>query len=304
MNLMDSHVPPDPESIRILIVDDDPVVLEIMKSFVATFGYPYLTAGNGREALDILDREEVNLLVTDIKMPEMDGIELLRQCRKRHPEIGVIVVTGLSGEYSYVDVINEGAIDFMTKPFDGQEFKAKLQRAVRELTLMQALEKLSICDPLTGLYNRRYFERKIMDEAHRAGRQDHPVFLASIDVDNFKVYNDTFGHQAGDNLLATLGNIMLSCARRGVDWAFRLGGDEFAMIITQADRDQSVTVCERLVTAFGEFDFSGATLSIGVAPFVYRKETPWKELVSAMIKAADEALYRAKEGGRNRIVCA
>jgi len=302
---LDPQALPEPGDVSILIVDDDPVVLEIMKSFVASYGYRFATAANGREAAAILEKEPFSIVVTDIKMPHMDGVELLRHIKSRHPRTGVIVVTGLGDQYSYVDVIREGAIDFMAKPFDGQEFQAKLQRAVREQTLIKELEKLSVCDSLTGLYNRRYFDRKIADEAHRAARQqDNRIFLALIDVDNFKAYNDTYGHQAGDNLLATLGGIMRRCARRGVDWAFRYGGDEFAVIITQANREQSLKVCERIIVTFRKYDFGGTTLSAGLAAFRHHPGRGWRRLISEVVQDADRALYSAKKAGRDRIVTA
>jgi len=302
---MNNHydcVQPDNEAVRILIVDDDPVVLEVMKSVISVHGFFIATANNGKQALDALQSEPFSIILTDINMPVMDGMELLREVKERYPKIGVIVVTSLSEDYSYVDVINAGAIDYMTKPFESTELLAKLRRVIREQTLVHELEKRSTSDALTTLYNRRHFDSMIVDEAHRAVRQDYKMFLAIIDVDRFKGYNDTFGHLAGDNLLSTLGHIMRNYARRGVDWAFRYGGDEFAIIITQTSWEQAIKINERILATFAEYHFGETGLSCGVGEFVRDPGLDWQENITQFIRQVDQALYEAKNAGRGRIV--
>ncbi len=165
------------KNVKILIVDDEEVVLEVMKSFIASFGFQFATACNGVEAIEKLKDETFEIIVTDLNMPQMDGMELLEYVTDHHPKTGVIVVTGISEEYSYIDVINAGAIDYMTKPFDGNELIAKLLRVLREQTMVHKLEQMSIRDSLTNLYNRRHFDHKINDELHRAVRQSYPIFF-------------------------------------------------------------------------------------------------------------------------------
>lgn len=293
---------PNNEDIKILIVDDDPVVLEVMKSIIASYGFALATAGDGQQAIERLGMDKFSIVITDINMPVMDGMELLRHVKSHYPKIGVIVVTGLSEEYTYVDVINAGAIDYMTKPFDSTELLARLRRVIREQTLIHELEKLSTSDALTNLYNRRHFDTKIVEEVHRAFRQEYRIFLSLIDIDRFKGYNDTFGHQAGDNLLTALGHILRNYARRGVDWAFRYGGDEFAIIITQTTREQAVKINERILSTYLEYNFGDTSLSCGVGEFIRDQGLPWQENINHFIKRVDQALYEAKNSGRGRIV--
>lgn len=296
-------VQPNNENVKILLVDDDPVVLEVMKSIIASYGFTLATANDGKQALAKLESEPFSIIITDINMPIMDGMELLQYVKEHYPKIGVIVVTGLSEDYSYIDVINAGAIDYMTKPFESSELLAKLRRVIREQTLIHELEKRSTCDALTTLHNRRHFDTKIVDEAHRAVRQDYNIFLAFLDVDRFKGYNDTFGHQAGDNLLSALGHIMRNFARRGVDWTFRYGGDEFAIIITQTTMEQAIKINERILATYGEYNFGDTSLSCGLGEFIRDQNIPWQENINQFIKKVDQALYKAKNTGRGKIVC-
>lgn len=304
MSDRDACIQPCNENVRILIVDDDPVVLEVMKSIIASYGFALATASDGQQALAKLQSDHFSIIITDINMPIMDGMELLRHVKDHYPKIGVIVVTGLSEHYSYIEVINAGAIDYMTKPFESSELLAKLRRVIREQTLIHELEKRSTSDSLTSLYNRRHFDTKIVDEAHRAVRQDYKIFLSFIDVDRFKGYNDTFGHQAGDNLLSALGHIMRNYARRGVDWAFRYGGDEFAIIITQTTMEQAIRINERILATYLEYNFGDTSLSCGVGEFIRDQGLSWQENINQFIKRVDQALYEAKNTGRGRIVCA
>lgn len=304
MSDSDAGIQPQNENVKILLVDDDPVVLAVMASVISSHGFVLATAGDGQQALAKLQEDKYSIVLTDINMPIMDGMELLRHVKQHYPKIGVIVVTGLSEDYSYIDVINAGAIDYMTKPFDSSELLAKLRRVIREQTMIHELEKRSTSDALTALYNRRHFDSKIIDEAHRAVRQDYGLFLSLIDVDRFKGYNDTFGHQAGDNLLSTLGQIMRNYARRGVDWAFRYGGDEFCILITQTTPEQAIKINERILSTFMEYHFGDTGLSCGVGEFRRDPGLSWQENINQFIKRVDQALYEAKNSGRGRIVWA
>ena len=294
---------PNNEDIRILIVDDDPLVQLVIQSYISSHGYYSALAGDGLEAVSKLQEEVYDIVVTDVNMPNMDGIELLKHININYPDTGVIVVTGFSEEYSYMDVINLGAIDYMTKPLDGNEFLARLKRVVREQAMMKELKQLSIRDPLTGLYNRRYFDVKIAEELHRGVRQNYAVFLAFVDVDKFKDYNDAFGHQAGDRLLVSVANIMSNCARYGVDYVFRQGGDEFAIIITQTQMEQAKKICERIRETFSETTGGSPSLSFGLAQFKLLDGYFSEKCIVDFLEKTDQTLYQAKNTGRNKIVC-
>ena len=287
---------------KILLVDDEPSVLEILADLMAIFGHEYATARNGNEAIDELKKDFFHIVLTDMMMPGMDGMELLKYINSNYPNVKVMVITGYERTFTYTDVIRAGASDFITKPFNTDELEAKINRLVREIELLRQLELLSISDGLTGLYNRRFFDTKIFEEARRAHRQNHDLFLAVLDVDNLKEMNDKYGHQAGDKLLRTVGEIIKNCIRQNVDWSFRYGGDEFCVILTQLSRDQAIITSERFIQNFNEKKLPLTGLSIGLAQFVRNKDHEWSEDIAELVKRADAALYKAKQTGRNRVV--
>ena len=288
--------------IKILLVDDDQSILEILADLMAIFGHDYVTAQNGVEAIEKLKHNFFDIVLTDMIMPDIDGMELLKHIKKNYPNIKVMVVTGYERAFTYTDVIRAGASDFISKPFNTDELEAKINRLVREIELMSQLELLSISDGLTGLYNRRHFDAKIFEEARRAHRQNHDLFLAVIDVDNLKKMNDKYGHLAGDKLLKSVGDIIKHCIRGNVDWPFRYGGDEFCVILTQVTRDQAISTSERLIESFNEKKLPLTGLSIGLAQFVRSQDAKWTEDIDDLVKRSDMALYKAKQTGRNRVV--
>ena len=288
---------------KVLVVDDDPMILRMMGNAIDTFGYENAGAANGLEALARLEEEnDFTIVVTDMIMPEMDGMELLRNITEKYPAIDVIVVTGYIQTYRYTDVIKAGACDFITKPFGVDELGAKLNRAIREQRLIRRLEHISMCDVLTDLFNRRSFDVKLKEEIPRAHRQGYPVFLAMADVDKFKDYNDKMGHQAGDRVLQEMGKILKHCTREKVDWSFRLGGDEFAVIIPYATDDQVQQIAERILERYRKSGFFPTSLSIGLAQFVRHPERSWLGDSNNLVSRADKALYKAKNAGGNRVV--
>ncbi|MCJ7601413.1 MAG: diguanylate cyclase [Desulfobulbaceae bacterium] len=289
-------------NVKILVVDDDPLVLEALNLVVESCGYQCLTADNGLEAIEKLQEDAIDIVVTDVVMPEMDGLQLLAYIKDNYPNTDVIVATGYTDKTGYAEVIRAGALDFIKKPFERDELEAKLNRAERERSLIRKLEKMSLCDSLTGLNNRRSFDIKLVEEVQRAHRQDFQVYLALIDVDNFKGYNDTYGHPAGDKVLNAVGMILNDCTRHNVDFTFRYGGDEFAAILTQTNEEQAVKIMERVLHNFRQAGFSGTTLSVGLVRCRRDEKLTWPENVAGMIDRADKALYRAKSGGKDRVI--
>jgi len=287
---------------KILLVDDDPSILEILADLMAIFGHEYTTARDGVEAIEKLKKANFHVVLTDMMMPGIDGMELLKYIHSNYPHIKVMVVTGYDRTFTYTDVIRAGASDFISKPFNTDELEAKINRLVREIELLRQLELLSISDGLTGLYNRRYFDSKIFEEARRAHRQGHELFLAVLDVDNLKAMNDKYGHLAGDKLLKSVGDIIKHCIREDVDWPFRYGGDEFCVILTQLSQEQALITSERFIQSFNEKKLPLTGLSIGLARFIRSQNQKWADDIAHLIKRADAALYKAKHTGRNRVV--
>jgi two-component system, cell cycle response regulator len=290
------------DSIVVLIVDDDELVRMALSVLVGSLGYHCLVAGDGIEALAVLRSTPVDLVLTDIVMPGMDGLELLAHIHEEHRETDVIVATGFHEKASYAAVIKAGAIDFIKKPIDQAELEAKLARAVRERHLIRKLQLLSKQDSLTGILNRRAFDEHFSYEVERASRQNYPLMLASIDIDNFKEFNDQFGHQEGDKALISLAEIMKLCTRENVDLCFRLGGDEFAVLLPQATASQGTEIVQRILLTFIEKDFLGTTLSIGLVSCRRNKRIPKEEDERAMKERADQAMYDAKRSGKNCVI--
>lgn len=287
----------------ILIVDDDEMVRLTLKVLVSSLGYTCLVAENGQQALNILDGTEIDLVLSDVVMPKMDGLELLEQVKKEHTKTDVIIATGYSERASYADVIKAGAMDFIKKPIDQAELEAKLTRAFRERDLVQRLEQLSLSDGLTELWNRRAFDQRFTLEVDRANRQGYQLFLAIIDVDNFKEFNDTFGHLEGDHVLTSLSRILEECTRTNVDMCYRLGGDEFAVLLPQTTANQSTEIVQRILLRYIECGFGKTTLSIGVVSCRRNSDISLKEDEARMKQRADQAMYDAKNSGKNCVIC-
>ncbi len=288
---------------KILIVDDNPLIRELLEFSLTSFGYQFASAEDGKQAVELLRKDHFTIVITDMIMPNMDGMQLLAHIKERYPFIGVIVITGYTGSFSYTDVIKAGANDFITKPFTADELEAKLNRLAREQEYIQKLEHLSMCDALTDLYNRRYFDVKLSEEVHRSQRQHYPLTLSMLDVDRFKDYNDKHGHQAGDHVLKELSKILLQCTRENVDLVFRPGGDEFAIITPYIDIEQTRPVMERIQNSYREHDFTPTTLSVGLARFVRHEDLSWEDDITNLVKRADNALYKAKDMGRDAVYC-
>ena len=272
---------------RVLVVDDEEGVREPVTEMLRRLGFQADGIGNPTEALAAFEEKAYHFLLTDIRMPEMDGLALIRQIKERFPDVFAIAMTGYTREYSYVEVINAGATDFINKPFGMEELEAKFKRALIERNIRQELNRLSITDSLTGIYNQRHFYSKLEDELMRAKRQRCALGLILLDLDNFKNFNDRFGHLAGDNLLRSIGPIITQSIRHGVDSGFRYGGDEFAVILIDGTSEIAELTSTRIMNSIESK--CGIRASAGYA--VTSGETTMEDF----IKEADEALYRNKK---------
>lgn len=270
---------------RILIVDDDPGLRETLEKLLETVGLPSESVSNGQAALKRLKEGDYTIILIDVKQPDMDGMSLIKKVWNEF-EVNSIAMTGYSVGYNYVDVINAGASDFIKKPFGIGELEAKIRRIITEREMRKELNRLSITDSLTELYNQRHFYERLQDEVTRAERQKYPLSLILMDLDNFKEYNDNHGHLAGDDILRSAGNIIQSCIRDGVDSGYRYGGDEFAVILIDADLDIAQEIGDRIERAFEKS--SKVTVSTGYARFLSGMT------VKDLVATADKDLYRAK----------
>jgi two-component system, cell cycle response regulator len=279
----------------ILVVDDDPEVCEIISDALSGQGHRVESAGDGLEAVEKIKRKQFSIVVTDMDMPRMDGMLLIKYIMHNHAEIDIIAITGHIMKYKYTEVVEAGAADFITKPFTVNELEAKLNRLVRERGQREQLAKLAVRDPLTGLENRRSFEEHVRKETIRTTRYQHTLFLFFMDLDNFKKYNDLNGHQAGDALLIEAANLLTNSIRENIDSVYRYGGDEFVMLLPHLPAAQAVSVAERICRKFQLLKFEPTSISIGIARFIERAGTLEQD-IQDMIQRADAALYIAKKG--------
>ena len=270
----------------VLVVDDEEFVSESIVGMLRHLGFQAESVNNGSDALKALKEKPFTFLLTDIKMPGMNGLELIQKTKDAYPQVSTIAMTEYSKEYSYVDVVNSGASDFINKPFGIEELEAKIKRVIIERNCNPELKRLSITDSLTGLYNQRHFYTRLREEVLRAERQKHPLGLIFLDLDDFKQYNDTHGHLGGDKLLQEVASIINTKIRRNVDSGYRYGGDEFAIILIDADSDITQTVQKRIKASMLE----ECNLGISVGYAQYSHGLSPEEFMAEV----DDRLYEAK----------
>ena len=285
----------------VLSVDDDGELRELLPELIREMGHDSVTATDGVDALEKMKEKQFDIVITDINMPRLDGVGLIKRIASDFTDTDVIAITGFQTEYNYTDIIALGASDFISKPINIDEFEAKIKRIVRERDMRFELRQLSTCDALTGLYNRRHLDENLPNEAIRASRQHYDLYLLLIDIDNFKVYNDKYGHQQGDRLLKELAQIIARCIRENVDSGYRYGGDEFAATILHANPQQVLMVAERLRAEYNAKNLVPTSLSIGIAKLKNSHRTLEEDL-NGLIREADQALYLAKNNGGDQNV--
>jgi diguanylate cyclase (GGDEF)-like protein len=285
----------------VLSVDDDGELRELLHELISQMGHASVTAADGVDALEKMEEKHFDIVITDINMPRLNGVGLIKRIASDFSDTDVIAITGFQTEYNYTDIIALGASDFICKPINIDEFEAKIKRVVRERDMRFELRRLSTCDALTGLYNRRYLDENLQNEAIRASRQHYGLYLLLIDIDNFKIYNDKYGHQQGDRLLKELAQIILRSIRDNVDSGYRYGGDEFAATVLHANPQQALMVAERLRTEYNERNLVPTSLSIGIAKLKHSHRTLEEDL-NDLIREADQALYLAKNNGGDQNV--
>lgn len=288
---------------NVLLVEDSPDKQQLLKVALEMAGYNVQTADDGVDGLLAVESHQPDLIVTDVTMPRMDGYEMVRRIRANPATrfIPVIIQTAMRGDAQDIrrgaDV---GALGYITDPTDLDLLLARARTLLDFKNYLDTCEEAAFTDHLTGLANRRRFERQLEREVARSRRFNRPFCLLLLDIDHFKNVNDTFGHDAGDDVLRRLGNA-LQAGTRGIDASARVGGEEFAVVLTETDFAHALEVAERLRVSISEMQSPVAgqvTVSIGLAEFNADSRDA-RELFSA----ADAALYEAKRQGRDRICC-
>jgi diguanylate cyclase (GGDEF)-like protein len=301
---------------KVLVVDDDPLSRLVVQSALERFGHQWVAAEDGEEAWHCFNHDKPNVLVTDLMMPGVDGLELCRRVRTdaRAGYTYIILVTALGDREDVVRGMEAGADDYLVKPVELFELQARLIAAQRvtklhtELAQHRAeLAHLAGHDPLTRLGNRRSLEEDLKVLHARSQRYGHRYCLAICDVDRFKAYNDTYGHQAGDEALGAVAATMAKEVRAG-DGVYRYGGEEFLLLLPEQTLETALVAVERVRAAVEQLAIPHAagpggvlTLSAGISAFDPGEATTTTE---ELLKLADIALYQAKSAGRNRVALA
>jgi diguanylate cyclase (GGDEF)-like protein len=303
---------------RILIVDDHEDNVELLRARLEAWGYATDSAADGEAALASVEANPPDLILLDVMMPKLDGTEVARRI-KANPHLGfipIIMQTALDSTEQKVEGLGAGADDYITKPIEFAELQARVKSMLRIKSLQEQLEEskheleqmnqrlltISQTDALTELDNRRHIEERLDEMYEHSARLGEPLACVMCDLDKFKSVNDTYGHQAGDQVLKQLAGILKAEARE-IDRVGRYGGEEFMLLLPGTVLDAAVTFAERVRHAVEShtFTFEGGTLkrtaSFGVAAWPHPRITTCEGLV----KAADDALYVAKETGRNRV---
>ncbi len=296
------------EKTTILIVDDQPANLMVLARLLKE-DYHILAANNGARALEIAAGHNPPILILlDIEMPGMDGYEVCRKLKasERTSGIAVIFVTARDSAEDEEMGFSLGAVDYISKPFQPAIVRARVHNHVTLKIKTDMLEKLSQLDGLTNIPNRRNFEETMHREWARANRSGQPLSLIMMDIDHFKLYNDHYGHGAGDDCLRRVARTLIKTLTRPTDLIARYGGEEFVALLPETDESGALHVAERLRAAVEaaaiphqcSLTSQFVTLSVGIATHSIRKI---KKDSRHLQQSADQALYRAKERGRNRI---
>jgi two-component system cell cycle response regulator len=287
---------------KVLIVDDAPDTLEIIQKLLRFEGYDVITTSTGEEGVKKVIEEKPEVVLMDISLPGIDGTEALRRIRKINPLQCVIMLTAFATVDNAIQALKEGASDFVKKPFENEHLihivnqcLAKYHTLKEKENLEEEVKRLSITDDLTGLYNHRHFFKTLEAELARLKRQKTSLSLLMFDLDNFKRYNDLYGHLEGDKVLRKIGEIVKNSIRSNVDSGYRYGGDEFAALLIGASVDHALTIAERIRSSIEQAGFRNITVSIGLAEYKDHFN------LEGFVKSADDAMYISKHSGGNQV---
>lgn len=286
------------KEVNILIIEEDAALAAQLDSTLKTIGYRTWVMADAKEGINLLHSNAFSVVITEMRSAQMNGSQVTQAVHKISEQTSVVVVTPYSFISSAIEAMEAGAYGYITKPLNSSEIRIVTERAVEKHFLLSGNEEkdflvdLAVRDGLTGLFNRRYFNELIASEANRLKRSPVALSLLMLDIDNFKKYNDTQGHQAGDVLLKDAAKVFKNSVRPQ-DVICRYGGEEFIIILAQTDKTASKIVAERLRVQCELY--LPTTVSIGIASM------PEDALeVSALIEKADGALYQAKRTGKNK----
>lgn len=287
----------------ILTIDNNQI-LDTFRSYLQSHGYTVFCSQTAERGLEILDNSPVSIVICDIYLPGMSGFEFIESVVRKY-NLEIITITGYAETNNFIKSIEYGASDFMAKPVDMKELLCRIRKAelvhdlkVKNAKYLQILKTLAITDELTNLYNYRKFIDDLNDECARSTRYNISLSLIYFDIDDFKIFNDTYGHQLGDKVLQEISKVIHKNLRKQ-DTGYRYGGEEFAIILPETNTQNAAIVASRIMAdikliTIGDKTYNIA-ISVGITKFISSMET------QEFIKRGDEAMYVSKRNGKNQI---
>lgn len=289
----------------ILIVDDEKSNIRVLNHILRP-QYTIYTAKDGQTAIETAKEYTPDLILLDVIMPGMTGYDVLIELKNTDVtrNIPIVFITGLNSTENEEKGFLLGAVDYITKPFNNTIVKVRVRQHLQTVKQLRTIEKMGMLDPLLEIPNRRGFNNKLETEWNRAMHKGTPISVLMMDLDQFKIYNDTYGHLQGDLLLQTMAEIFQRELTRPEDFVARWGGDEFAALLPNTELGEAVEIAERICKNAGDAvitlaDGSGTQTTVSVGAYT-QVPTPGCT-VEAFLSEADKALYEAKALGRNRV---
>lgn len=299
---------------NVLIAEDDRVARAQLESLVSSWGYDIIYAKDGLEAIEMFNAKKPNIILLDWVMPGLEGVNVCKKIRsiKTEQYTYIIMLTAKVNQSDIITGLNAGADDFVGKPFNNEELRLRLEVGKRVVKLesdllafQQKLKHQADHDFLTGLYNRSALMARLKEEKVRSVKNQRPYGLIMIDIDHFKNINDTYGHQAGDDVLKKF-SVRIKEFCRAYDIVGRFGGEEFIVVLPNAGLNTAYMIAERIrcIVADKPFKISDNEIRITSSFGVSTNMNNINIGIEEHIKVCDDALYKAKEAGRNMVVCA
>lgn len=289
---------------KIVIVEDDPVSRQVLHHLLKPL--PSILTQNGAEALDVILNESIDLVLLDIHMPVMGGFEVIERLKNddKTKDIPIIVITVNHSTEDEIRALDLGAVDFITKPFNAVILQKRVRNQLALKLKSDLLEKHASLDGLTNLLNRRMFDFDLESKWAEGRRLKTNVGLIMFDIDHFKLYNDNYGHSAGDDVLVRVSRALMGALQRKTDRVYRYGGEEFTLIQFDTDVEQLNQTAELLRECVYNLNIthehsSYGKISISVGVALIENDNDQSEY--SLLLAADEQLYKAKDRGRNCI---
>lgn len=306
ITMSDNQVNSDNSSTpTVLLIDDSQFVHRLLDARLRSESIELRSAEDGKSGIELAVECTPALILLDLDMPVLDGFETLRMLKDdpRTRDIPVIVLSGMNSSQDKVAAFDLGAIDFVTKPFELTELRARVRSSLKMFALLQMLSQKAQIDGLSELFNRTYFDDRLRSEFDRAIRHGQALSIAMIDIDHFKSVNDTYGHPAGDSVITGVAKL-ISRETRSVDIACRYGGEEFAIIMPETEPERALQLSERIRILCEQMNWSrhptrSITISVGVVGL--REGQSIQVTPETWVEKADRNLYDAKQTGRNRV---